>query len=131
MAEKEMAYGLPRIEHPTHVCDGCMIAKQTRLPFPAQIVYRAVENLELVHANLCGTITPQTSAGNKYFLLFVDDFSRMMWIHVLKFKSDALATFKKFKTQVENQSENKLKAFATLCDEDGIVRHLTALYTPQ
>ena len=32
--EKEMAGGIPLIEHPDQVCHSCLTAKQTRKPFP-------------------------------------------------------------------------------------------------
>lgn len=139
-----MVVGLPKIDHPTQLCDSCMIVKQTRLLFPNRAVYRVDQPLQPMHTDLCGPIMPQTSAGNQYFMFLVDDFSRMMWIHVIKSKSDAFAVFKKFRALVENKSEHKLKAlrtnqggeflscqFAALCDEDGVARHLTAPYAPQ
>lgn len=35
--------------------------------------YRAEKCLELVHADLCGHISPKTIGGASYFLLVVDD----------------------------------------------------------
>lgn len=139
-----MVHGFPRIVHPTRLCEGCMVAKQNHLPFPAQASYRATEPLRVVYADLCGPITPQTVGGNKYFLIFVDDFSRYMWVYLLKSNDEAPTIFKKFKTLAEKESRCELKLlrtdrgeefvshqFATLCEEDGIHRHLTAPYTPQ
>lgn len=82
MVNRGMVYGLPKISHPMQVCTGCTIAIQPRLPFPTVATYQAKERLELVLADLCGPITPQTAAGNKYFLLFVSDYSRMMWVYI-------------------------------------------------
>jgi hypothetical protein len=42
--------------------------------------------LELVHADLCGPITPVTPEGKKLFLLAVDDMSRYMWLVLLATK---------------------------------------------
>lgn len=144
MAEKGMATGLPMISHPNQICEGCLIAKQARLPFPQQASFRAEKTLQLVHADICGPITPATLAGNKYFLLLVDDFSRMMWVYMLKEKSDAFNAFKKFKSVVENECDSKIKTlrtdrggeflskeFTSFCEDEGIQRHLTAPYTPQ
>ena len=108
-----MAVGLPEINHLKQLCDGCLVAKQARILFPPQGSYRAEHPLQLVHADICGPITPQTCAGNKYFLLLVDDFSRMMWVYVIKAKNEAFATFKSFKALVENQTEHKLKILRT------------------
>lgn len=43
--------------------------------------------LALVHADLVGPITPQTSGGGQYSLEFCDDFSRWQWHFILKEKS--------------------------------------------
>jgi len=54
LVEKEMAGGLPLIEHPDQVCESCLAAKQTRVHFPKSSVWRADEPLELLHIDLCG-----------------------------------------------------------------------------
>ncbi|KAG6491196.1 hypothetical protein ZIOFF_052532 [Zingiber officinale] len=45
----------------------------------AKTVARATKPLELLHADICGPISPSTLAGNKYFFLIVDDCTRWMW----------------------------------------------------
>lgn len=144
MVEKGMVQGVPKIHHPTQVCEGCLIAKQTRQSYPQEAQWQAGNPLELVHADLCGPITPQTSAGNRYFLLFVDDYSRYMWVFMIKTKDEVFQTFKKFKMQVESEGQYKLKAlrtdrggeftstqFTNYCNNEGIKRQLTAPYSPQ
>jgi hypothetical protein len=42
--------------------------------------------------------------GARYFLLFVDDFSRKMWVYFLKLKSDVFKEFQNFKELVKNES---------------------------
>jgi transposase InsO family protein len=81
--------------------------------------------------------------GNRYFITFIDDFSRKLWVCFLKEKSTTFTVFKKFKALVENQSGNKLvtlcsdqggeytsKEFDKYCREYGIKHQLTAAYTP-
>ncbi|KAM0015872.1 putative malate dehydrogenase (decarboxylating) [Helianthus debilis subsp. tardiflorus] len=58
MARKEMVDGMPYIDHPSKVCEGCLIGKQVRQSFPAESTWRAKEPLQLIHADLCGPITP-------------------------------------------------------------------------
>ena len=86
----------------------------------------------------------ESLGGSHYFLLFVDDFSRMNWVYFLKKKSEAFEHFKKFKALVEKQSGCQIKTLRTdrggefvseefnhFCEENGIHRELTAPYTPQ
>jgi hypothetical protein len=101
MVEKEMVHGMPKINHENQICESCLVGKQTRQPFPKSASFRATRALELIHGDLCGPISPNTIAGNKYIFVLIDDFSRFMWTFVLKEKSDAFDTFKKFKVMVE------------------------------
>ncbi|CAH9135387.1 unnamed protein product [Cuscuta epithymum] len=99
----KMVEGLPEISHVNQVCDGCAVGKMHRTTFPNKTSFRAKKALELIHGDLCGPITPSTPAGNKYFLLLVDDYSRYMWITLLASKSEALEKFKRFKALIENE----------------------------
>lgn len=141
-----MAHGFPEIIQPKDTCIGCLMSKQTRKPFPGQTQSQSKWILELVHGDLCGPITPATKSDNRYFLLLVDDFSKIMWVYMLKTKDEALGALKKFRVLVEKEcAENeKLKIFRTdrgggflshdfssYCEEIGIIRHLTVPYSPQ
>lgn len=144
MQAADMVRGIPKFSQPKSVCTDCLMSKQTRRPFPSQSNYRAKTSLELVHIDLCGPITPPTAGGNKFFLLLVDDFTRMMWIYLLKSKDEALKMVKKFKLQVEKGTEKRVKMlrsdrggefcsrlFEEFCDENGIARQFTVPYSPQ
>ena len=144
LVEKEMAGGLPLIEHPDQLCQSCLAAKQTRGSFPKMSNWRADEPLELVHVDLCGPITPETAGGSKYFMLLVDDCTRWMTVYTLKTKDQASEVFAKFKAEAENSVGYKMKcvrsdrggeflaaAFKNTCEEAGIKRQLTAPYSPQ
>ena len=56
--------------------------------------YTSKEILEIIHTDLCGPIKVQSYKGDKYIMLFVDDYSRMMTVMFLKQKSDAFQMFK-------------------------------------
>ena len=42
-------------------------------------------------------IEPETLKGRKKFLLLIDDYTRRMWVLMLRKKSEAFEVFKKFK----------------------------------
>jgi Integrase core domain len=75
---------------------------------------------------------------------FVDDFSRNVWVFFLKEKSEVFTIFKQWKTLIENQIGKKIKRLRTdndleLCNEEfnkfckneGIIRHIIVVGTPQ
>ncbi|KAF8725661.1 hypothetical protein HU200_020204 [Digitaria exilis] len=144
LSKGEMVIGLPRIDHVNQVCDGCLVGKQRRFPFPAASKFRARQRLELVHADLCGPITPATPGGKKMFLLAVDDMSRYMWLVLLVTKDESSTAIVRLQAGAEKEAERKLgtlrtdrggeftaRAFGDYCAGQGIQRHFTAPYTPQ
>lgn len=144
LADKDMVRGLPRIEHVEQLCDGCIISKHRRSPFPMRTVYRATDRLDLVHGDLCGPISPVTPGGKSYFLLLVDDHSRYMWLVLLTRKGDAVKAIKHFQASAEAESDRKLRKFrinnggeftsvefANYCADHGVGRHFSVPYSPQ
>jgi hypothetical protein len=73
LSKEEMARGMPVVDHIEQMRDTCVTTKQRRRAFPAAAAYQAQNQLELVHGDLCGLVTPATPAGNRYILLLVDD----------------------------------------------------------
>lgn len=107
------------IDQVDQLCNGCLAGKQKRLPFINRNRERAEHNLDLIHGDLCGLITPITPRGNRYVLLLVDDRSRYMWVRLLASKDQAASTFKQFKATVEVETGRKIKALRT--DQGGRV----------
>ena len=108
-----MVKGLPLINRPERVCEGCIFGKQHREIFPVGNSYRAHTPLEIVHSNICGPMQTSSIGGCKYFLNFSDDYSRKTWVYFLKHKSDAFSYFQSFKALVENQSGHRIKILRT------------------
>jgi hypothetical protein len=49
----------------------------------------------------------------RFFLIFVNDFSRFTWIYFLRKKSDVFQHLKDFKALVETHSRKKIKVLRT------------------
>jgi len=141
---KNMVIGLPHIGEPTNLCEDCLMGKQKREPFPKKSSWRASRNLELVHADICGPITPMSNSQKRYLLNFIDDHSRKMWSYPILEKSEALTIFKSFKAIVEKEARSLIcclrtdrggeftsQEFNEFCKIQGIKRQLTTAYTPQ
>ena len=98
---KGMVKGLPLIEKPNSLCEGCILGKQHKESFPAGKSIREKAPLEIVHSDVCGPMQIPSFAGNKYVLTFIDDYTRKTSVYVLKQKSEVFEKFCHFKTLVE------------------------------
>ena len=85
-----------------------------------------------------------TRYGARYFITFIDDFTRYGFVYLISHKSEVLEYFSKFVRLAENQLDLKVKTLRTdrgreylsdqfkkFCDNRGILRQLTIPYTPQ
>ena len=100
--------------------------------------------MEYVHSDLWGPARTPTHAGGRYFITFIDDYSRKVWVSILKSKDEAFDKFKTWYHLVENETGRKLRYLRTdngleylsskfnkFCEEKRIGRHRTVGHTPQ
>ena len=145
MQSHGLVIGLPRFKDKNmqHVCEACQYGKQVRLPFEKESV-RSTHALQLIHTDVWGPTKEISIGGNRYYVTFIDDFTRKVWIYFMKNKSDVFYYFKIFKNQVEKESSANIKIlrsdgggeyfsleFSNFLYECGIRRQYTCRYTPQ
>lgn len=124
-------------------CVVCIKGKQAKLPFKHK-GSRATCLLERIHSDVCGPIQIQSIGGAKFFVTFIDDYSRKVFVYALKSKSDVFTKLVEFKKLVENQLQKKIKIFrsdngteygnknfAEFFVSCGIKHEKSAVYTPQ
>jgi len=141
---KGMVRGLPSFSEGEIVCTNCLKGKQHHDVISRRSTWRASEKLELVHTDIYGPISPFSEGNKRYFICFIDDYSRNAWVYFLAYKSDAFTTFKLFKALVEKETGLSIKCLRTdrggeftsnefkeYCKMNGIKRQLPAAYTPQ
>jgi transposase InsO family protein len=97
-----------------------------------------------VHNDLVGPTTKKGLNGEKYFMLLVDDYTRMTTVCFLRKKPEYFENFKVYKEMVENEMNSKIKClrydnggeftsneFMDYCSRHGIKRQLSVVRTPQ
>ena len=94
-------------------CQACVEGKLHKNQLPVTGGKRAKEPLELVHSDVCGKIQTPSLGGGHYFLTFIDDNTRYVWIYILKNKDQVVEKFVEWKALVENSSGQKLKMLHT------------------
>ncbi len=124
-------------------CETCAKSKQTRLPFDSSET-EINKPLALVHSDLCGPLKEESLGGRLYIATFLDDYSGLSVIKLLKHKSEMIMAMKEVFTMLENQSGCKVKALRTdngteyvnaavsgYLKTRGIIHQTTMTYTPQ
>ena len=125
-------------------CEGCLAGKMCRKPFPTVGEIRSTHKLQLVHSDVCGPMQTQSIGGAKYFLTFIDDYTRCCAVYFMKHKSEVLDKFKEFEVttsndagraigtlRTDNGGEYLSSAFQNYLKEKGIRHELTVPHSPQ
>jgi hypothetical protein len=109
VSKREAVKEMPQITKPTNtLCKHCQQGKQTKTRFKSK-EYSTTRPLEIVHADPVGPTTTKGLKGEKYFMLLVDDYTRMTGVCFLKNKSETFENFKIYKEMVENEMDSKIK----------------------
>ena len=93
-----------------------MDGKHHRSSFPKSGGRRATKLLEIVHSDVCGRLEAKPLSGVEYFVTFIDNKSRYVWIYILKNESEVLKKFLEWKSMMEKSSGEKIK---TLHSDNG------------
>ena len=97
-------------------CEPCVDGKH-RLPFPKSGEKQTTQLLKIVLSDICGKIEAKLFSEAEYFVTFIDDESKFVWIYryiyILKNKGGGFKKLMKWKTMVENSSDQKIKTLYT------------------
>ncbi|XXG51738.1 hypothetical protein AAC387_Pa03g0243 [Persea americana] len=124
-------------------CDICEMAKSHRVPFPIRM-HKSPVPFMVVHSDVWGPAKISSMNGSRWFVSFIDDYSRMTWVCLMKTKDEVSLLFKKFHKMIANQYQSQIqvlridnggefviwdmKPFLSL---DGIIHQTTCTDTPQ
>ena len=64
---------------------------------------RAFAPFELVHSDVWGPCPVMYPNGFKYFITFVDDFSRITWLYLMKSRFELFSHFSAFCAEIQTQ----------------------------
>ena len=89
------------------ICRSCVVGKQIKLPFISS-TSTTIMPFDIIHSDLW-TSPVLSSAGHRYYVLFLDDFSKYLWTFPLGRKSDVYDIFLAFKAHISTQFERNIK----------------------
>jgi len=90
------------------VCDSCQRAKSHQLPYPSSSSESSAP-LALIFSDVWGPAC-DSFGRNKYYVSFIDDYSKFTWIYLLKHKSEVFQRFREFQSFVERKFDRKIIA---------------------
>ncbi|KAJ0470826.1 putative RNA-directed DNA polymerase [Helianthus annuus] len=127
----------------TEPCEVCHKAKQHRVPFPLS-EHKTSKVGDLIHLDVWGPYKVSSIEGFKYFLTVVDDYSRSVWVYLMKSKTEVFENIQSFYNLVKTQFEVNIKVFrsdngtefvnsqmSNFVKSHGIIHQTSCAYTPQ
>ncbi|KAJ0503054.1 putative RNA-directed DNA polymerase [Helianthus annuus] len=124
-------------------CETCVLAKShrhtykfnnTKVGFP----------FSLIHSDVWGPAEVVGGQNFRYFVLFIDDCTRMTWIYFLKNKSEVFNKFTMFYTMIQTQYKINIQTLRSdnggefvnesmklFCQNKGIIHQTTCPHTPE
>ena len=81
-------------------CISCQLEKQPAFPFNTSESI-SIDIFNLIHSDVWGPSSVSSIGGSRYFVVFVDDYSRYSWIFNMKHRSELLQVYSNFAKMVE------------------------------
>ena len=103
-----------------------------------------IRPFDLVHCDVWGPAHQVSPSGGKYYIVFVDDYSRASWTYILKSRKEVLPRVQQFLVEIATQYDTKVKVLRTdnaleftqkaiedMCATYGMLHQTTCPYTSQ
>ena len=91
-------------------CVSCLKGKMARKSFPKASTSRTQHPLDLIHSDVCGPMNTETPGKKKYFLTFIDDYSRYTTVYLLNAKDEVSIKLQEFINLVRSKFGRSVKA---------------------
>ena len=124
-------------------CESCQLAKHHRLSSNPRVNKRSSTAFELVHSDVWGPCPVASKPGFQYFVTFVDDFSHVTWLFLMKSRSELFSLFCSFCAEIrtqfnvsvrtlrsDNAKEYMSGQFQNYMTQNGILHETSCVDTP-
>jgi transposase InsO family protein len=146
MEKQNLVGGFPKFgteEVMSEVCETYQLGKQARHSFPVQTTHVSSKPFKMIHSDVWTTKT-ESIRRCKYYMSFIDDHRRKVWVYFMKHKGEVFQLFLNFKAMVEQEKGVSIKClrfdgggeyfsneFNEYLKEHGIQRKYSCSYSPQ
>ena len=124
-------------------CEEYVEAKMFKKPYKPLGEIRSTRKLQCVHSDVCGPMSTESIGGKRYFVTFIDDYSRCCKVYFMRNKSKVFNKFKEFELcttnecgltigtlRSDNGGEYLSDEFQSYLQSKGIHHELSAPYSP-
>jgi len=85
---------IPNLKHvDVGPCEHCIFGKQKKVSFSKTSKSSKVERLTLVHTDVWRPAPMKSLGCSQYYVTFIDDHTRKVWVYFLKNKSNVFSVF--------------------------------------
>ena len=129
--------------HDISDCSGCKLGKFSALPFNNS-TSTSFAPFDLIHSDVWGPAPISTKGGSRYYVSFIDDYTRYCWVYLMKRRSDFIDIYTEFQAYVKTQFSAIVKCFRSdlggeytkgdlshIFASDGTVHQTSCTDTPQ
>jgi hypothetical protein len=88
------------------ICDPCLHSKACQLPYSLSLSH-ATDPFDLIHSDVWGPMI-QSFGHKKYYVSFIDDYSKFTLIYLLRRKSEIFQYFFEFQSLVKHKFNHKI-----------------------
>jgi hypothetical protein len=86
ISKKKVVRDMPEITNPTNImCKHCRHGKQTKFELKTK-EYSTTKQLDIIHTYICGPTRTKGLDHEQYFMLLIDDYTKMTGVFFLKKK---------------------------------------------
>jgi len=93
-------------------CEVCQLSKHTRNNCVAQH-YKPTQPFSLIHSDVWRPLRVNNITRARWFVIFIDDHTKVTWIFLMKEKFDVGKIFENFHSMVQAQFQANIKIFKT------------------
>ena len=109
LGKEQLLTGIPNeFEKEFLRCKMCIKSKMHNLLFKNNRT-KAREIMEIIHTDMCGPFKTTGVNGEKYFISFIDDYSKVTRIYCIKSKDEVFDSLVQFVNENENLTGKRLK----------------------
>ena len=117
---------LPCLSLTQFVCELCQLGKHHRSSYSSHDGIPSSTPFDLLHCDVWGPSRTPFILGHRYYIVFVDDYTRVSWVYLLCDHSKVVTTFTHFFTEVVTPYSTTPKILRT----DNTLEFAKPLYVP-